>query len=200
MTKTIDFYHDLASPNAYFSNRVLPGIAKKHGAEINYIPVLLGGVFKATNNQAPWMAFGNIKEKMSYMQIEIQRFIKKHGLTKYKLNPHFPINTITLARAEIAAKEAGFVAEYIKAGEELMWEDGLNMGDKEVFVDGFNGKGLDGAWLLEQTQRPEIKAKLFENTEAAVKRGVFGIPTFFVGDEIYFGKDTLRDVEDELAS
>lgn len=200
MTKTIEFFHDLASPNAYMANHVLPGIAAKHGATINYIPILLGGVFKATNNQAPWMAFAEIKEKMAYMQIEMKRFIKKHGLTKYKLNPHFPINTITLSRAAIAAKDAGMIEKYIEAGQELMWEDGLNMGDKEVFVEGFNSKGLDGAWLLEQTQDPAVKAKLFENTEAAVKRGVFGVPTFFVGDEIFFGKDTLRDIDDALAA
>jgi 2-hydroxychromene-2-carboxylate isomerase len=198
MTINIDFYYDLASPNCYFANKVLVKIAEQHGASVNYIPVLLGGVFKATNNQAPWLTFAPVKEKMAYMQVEMDRFIKNHGLADYKMNPNFPLNTLLLARAAVAAKAAGQLDAYILAGEKLVWEDGLKMDDPQVFEQGFNSLGLDGTALLAQTQSPEVKSQLIENTDAAVKRGVFGAPTFFVGDEMFFGKETLRDIEDLL--
>ena len=198
MSATIEFYHDLASPNAYLANKVLKTIAKRQGATIKYTPILLGGVFKATNNQAPWLTFAPVKEKMSYMQVEMERFIARHGLTDYKFNPHFPLNTLMLSRGEVAADLAGEVEAYIAAGEALVWEDGMKMDDPEVFVEGFNSKGLDGQALLEQTQSQEVKDKLMANTEDAVQRGAFGVPTFFIGEEIFFGKDTLRDIEDLL--
>ena len=198
MTMTIDFYYDLASPNAYLANRVLVPIAQRHAATINYIPILLGGVFKATNNQAPWITFAAVKEKMAYGQIEMQRFIDKHALSQFTFNPHFPLNTLLLARGAIAAQDEGQLAAYIRAGEVLVWEAGLKMDDPLVFEQGFNSHGLDGAALLARTQSPDVKTRLIDNTENAVQRGVFGIPTFFVGDQIFFGKDTLRDIEDLL--
>jgi len=199
MTATIDFIFDFASPNAYFSHHGIKGVASRTGAAVNYIPCLLGGIFKATGNQAPMMAFAGIKGKNEYSMLEIQRFIKKHGLTKFKMNPHFPVNTVMIQRGALVAEQDGKLADYIAAGLECMWEDGQNMGDKDVFVAALTGKGFDGADILARTQDPEIKAKLIANTEMAVGRGAFGIPTFYVGDEMFFGKERLGQVEEEVS-
>tara|TARA_R110000787_G_scaffold110809_5_gene219489 strand:+ start:1231 stop:1833 length:603 start_codon:yes stop_codon:yes gene_type:complete len=199
MSKTIDFIFDFGSPNAYLAHKVLPGILERTGAQVNYIPCLLGGIFKATGNQSPMMAFGNVKGKLEYDRMEMMRFVKKHGLTKFRMNPHFPVNTLVLMRAAVAADMRGDLAPYIEAGLKAMWEDGLKMDDPAVYVEAMNAAGLDGASLLEATQDPDVKAKLVANTEAAVARGAFGIPTFYVGEEMFFGKDRLGQVEDEVA-
>lgn len=198
MTVTLDFYYDLVSPNTYMANQVLPDIADRTGARINYIPCFLGAVMKATNNQPPFVTYANVKGKMAYGGIEIERFVKKHDLKKYKFNPHFPLNSLLMMRGAIAAEMDGKLEEYLAAGEKLTWEQGLKMDDPEVFVEGFTSLGFDGAALLEKTQDPAVKAKLIENTEAAVARGIFGVPTYFVGDEMYFGKDRLIDLEEEI--
>jgi len=199
MTKTIDFIFDFGSPNAYFSHQVLPNLATEKGARINYIPCLLGGIFKLTNNQAPMVAFANIKGKVAYDMLEIQRFIKKHGLTKFQMNPHFPVNTLLLVRGAIAVGEER-LSEYIEVGLKAMWEDGQNMSDPEVFAKVFTAGGFDGAKLLEMTQNQEVKDKLMANTAQAVERGAFGIPTFYVGDEMFFGKDRIDQVLEELGA
>tara|TARA_R110000851_G_scaffold318141_1_gene481861 strand:- start:106 stop:708 length:603 start_codon:yes stop_codon:yes gene_type:complete len=199
MSKTIDFIFDFGSPNAYLAHKVLPGILERTGAQVNYIPCLLGGIFKATGNQSPMMAFGNVKGKLEYDRIEMMRFVKKHGLTKFRVNPHFPVNTLVLMRGAVAAEMRGDLAPYIEAGLKAMWEEGLKMDDPAVYVEAMNDAGLDGAGLLEATQDPDVKAKLVANTEAAVARGAFGIPTFYVGEEMFFGKDRLGQVEDEVA-
>ena len=144
------------------------------------------------------MAFGAVKGKIEYENLETRRFIKKHGLTAFKMNPHFPVNTLILMRGAIYAEREGFLDAYVEAGLKAMWEDGQKMDDPEVFVSVMNDAGLDGAAILAGTQEPDVKAGLIANTEAAVGRGVFGIPTFFVGDEMYFGKNTLGEVEEVL--
>ena len=116
MSKTIDFIFDFGSPNAYFSHQVLPKLAAEKGASINYIPCLLGGIFKLTNNQAPMVAFANVKGKVAYDMLEIKRFIEKHGLTKFQMNPHFPVNTLLLVRGAIAADKDGRLGDYIEVG------------------------------------------------------------------------------------
>ncbi|MEH6694762.1 MAG: 2-hydroxychromene-2-carboxylate isomerase [Hyphomonas sp.] len=199
MSKTIDFIFDFGSPNAYLAHKALPGLAARTGASVNYIPCLLGGIFKATGNQSPVMAFGNVKGKLAYDNLEMMRFVRKHELTSFKMNPHFPVNTLVLMRGAVAADMRGELARYIEAGLKAMWEDGLKMDDPAVYVEAMTAAGLDGAALLEATQDPGVKAKLVANTEAAVARGTFGIPTFFVGDEMFFGKDRLGQVEEEVA-
>ncbi|KCZ58884.1 2-hydroxychromene-2-carboxylate isomerase [Hyphomonas chukchiensis] len=199
MSKSIDFIFDFGSPNAYLAHMALPGLVARTGASVNYIPCLLGGIFKATGNQSPVMAFGNVKGKLAYDNLEMMRFVKKHGLSKFRMNPHFPVNTLVLMRGAVAAEMRGELAAYIEAGLKAMWEDGLKMDDPAVYVEAMNAAGLDGAALLEATQDPDVKAKLVANTEAAVARGTFGIPTFFVGDEMFFGKDRLGQVEEEVA-
>jgi len=199
MAKTIDFIFDFASPNAYFAYRVLPGIAARTGATVNLIPCLLGGVFKATGNQAPMIAFGGIKGKMAYEMLETQRFVKKHGLTKFRMNPHFPVNSLLAMRGLIAAEMDGMKTAYVDAVLSGFWEAGLKMDDPPVLQDVLTAAGLDGAALIARTQHPEVKQTLADNTEAAVARGVFGIPTFFVGGEMFFGKDRLGQVEEDAA-
>jgi len=197
--KTVDFIFDFGSPNAYLSWKLLPDIAARQGASVKLIPCLLGGIFKATGNQAPMIAFGGIKGKMDYEMLETRRFIAAHGLTAFRFNPHFPVNTLLLMRGMIAAPRMGVGEAYLEAMLKGMWEDGLKLDDPEVFVTVANAAGLDGAALLTATGDPEVKAELVANTEAAVARGTFGIPTFFVGDEIFFGKERLGQVEAELA-
>ncbi len=200
MNKTLDFIFDFGSPNAYLSYKALPPLLERTGATLNIIPCLLGGIFKATGNQPPLMAYGNVKAKMDYEQLEMQRFIEKHGLHDYRFNPHFPVNTLLLMRGAIFAQSTGSFEPYLEAGLNCMWEKGLKMDDPELFVQALNNAGLDGQAILDATQDPAVKAKLIENTEAAVARGAFGIPTFYVGDDMYFGKDRLTQVEEALLS
>jgi len=194
----IDFIFDFGSPNAYLSWKVLPGIAARTGAAINLIPCLLGGIFKATNNQSPMAAFGGVTGKLAYEGLETRRFVAKHGLTKFASNPHFPVNTLMIMRGMVAAKRAGVADVYLEAVLKAMWEDGQKLDDPEVVVRVLDAAGLDGSALAAATQDPEVKAELVANTEAAVARGVFGIPTFFVGGEMFFGKARLGQVEAEV--
>lgn len=198
MPKTVDFIFDFASPNAYLADKVLREIAVRTGANINYIPCLLGGIFKATNNQAPMIAFAPIKGKMAYEMLETQRFIAKHELVQFKMNAHFPVNTLILMRGAIAAQRDGQLSQYIDAGLAMMWEQSLKMDDPVVFCAAMSDAGFDGAGLLARTQDPDIKAELVANTEAAVMRGAFGIPTFYVGEQMFFGKERLGQLEEAL--
>ncbi len=199
MPGTVDFIFDFASPNAYLADKILRDIAARTGAVINYIPCLLGGIFKATGNQAPMIAFAPVKGKMAYEMLETRRFIARHGLTHFTMNPHFPVNTLIMMRGAIAAQNDGRLAEYINAGLAMMWEQGLKMDDPAVYTTAMDAAGFDGAALLALTQEPDVKAGLITNTEAAVARGAFGIPTFFVGDEMFFGKERLGQVEEALS-
>ena len=200
MSVTVDFIFDFGSPNAYLAHRILPGIVQRTGATFRYVPCLLGGIFKATGNQPPMVAFGAVKGKLDYEMLENRRFIARHGLTRFQFNPHFPVNTLMLMRGAIAAEMDDRLADYVEAGLTSMWEQGLKMDDPEIYVEAMTEAGLDGAALLAQTQAPTVKAKLVENTTAAVARGAFGIPTFYVGDEMFFGKDRLGQVEAEIVA
>jgi len=197
-TKTIDFIFDFASPNAYLSYQALPDITARTGAAVNLIPCLLGGIFKATGNQAPMTAFGGVKGKLAYERLEIERFIKKHALTRFRMNPHFPVNSLLALRGLVAAQTEGVGNAYADTVLAGFWEDGLTMDDPTVVQGVLDRAGLDGAALLGRTQEPGVKQTLMANTEAAVERGAFGIPTFFVGDEIFFGKERLGQVEAAL--
>jgi 2-hydroxychromene-2-carboxylate isomerase len=197
--KTVDFIFDFGSPNGYLSWKVLPAIAARHGAAVNLIPALLGGIFKATNNRSPMEAFGEVKGKMAYEQLETRRFVDKHGLTAFRFNPHFPVNTLMIMRGLIAAQRAGVAEAYLAAVAPAMWEAGEKMDDPAVVARVLSAAGLDAQALLAAAQDPDVKAQLIANTEAAVARGVFGVPTFFVGGEMFFGKDRLGQVEEALA-
>jgi 2-hydroxychromene-2-carboxylate isomerase len=199
MTTRVEFLFDFGSPNAYLAHKVIPEIEKRTGATFEYTPVLLGGIFKATGNKSPVEAFGHIKNKLAYEGLETQRFVKKHGITDYQMNPFFPVNTLQLMRMAIAAQNEGFLPRYMDAVFHHMWVAPKKMDDAEVVRAALAESGLDPA-LLDRAQAPEVKAKLIANTEAAVARGAFGIPTFFVDGEIYFGKDRLRDVEEVIVA
>jgi len=198
MARTLEFIFDFASPNAYLCWKVLPGILERTGAEMTVIPCLLGGIFKATGNQAPFVAFGPVKGKMEYEMLETRRFVARHGLTDFRMNPHFPMNTLLIMRGVCAAQLQGVAGPYMDAVLTAMWEQGRKMDDPDVVAAVLTEAGLDAAALLAAAQSPEAKALLASNTDAAVARGTFGIPTFFVGDEIFFGKERLGQVEEAL--
>ena len=195
--KTVEFIFDFGSPNAYLAWKALPAMLESSGAQLALTPALLGGIFKATGNQAPMTAFGGVKGKLDYERLEMQRFIVRHGLSAFRFNPHFPVNTLLLMRGLVAAQAMGERDRYVAAGLKAMWEDGEKMDDPDVFVRVMTTAGLDGDLLLQRTQDPEVKGVLAGNTQQAVDRGVFGIPTFFVGDEMFFGKDRLQQVVEE---
>ena len=198
MIRRLEFLFDFASPNAYLAYRALPPILARTGAELEIAPCLLGGVFKATGNRAPFIAFAEIKGKMDYEMLEIRRFVAKHGLSRFRLNPNLPLNSLMLMRGLIAAQARDEADAFLEMGLSGMWEEGLKLDDPEVLGQRITAAGLDARALMEAAQSPEIKQRLAEETERAVKRGAFGIPTFFVGDEMFFGKDRLGQVEEEL--
>ena len=191
MAREIAFLYDFGSPNAYLVHRAIPGFA---GASFRYTPVLLGGIFKAIGNQSPMQAYGHIPAKRDYDFIEMRRFMARHGIEKFQMNPHFPVNTLLLMRGAIAAEQLGCAPGYVEAMMAGMWEQGLALADPEVWATALGAAALPAADLVAGAADPDNKAKLVANTAAAVARGVFGIPTFFVGDEMWFGKDRLRDV------
>ena len=178
---------------------MVPGIEERTGTKFNYIPVLLGGIFKATNNKPPMEAFFGILNKNEYQSVEMKRFQERHGIDKFKMNPHFPVMSLQIIRGAVGAQQDGYLDKYIDEVLKHMWEEPKKMDDPEVIKEAFTESGFDADRLMNQMQDPDIKAQLIENTENAVKRGTFGIPTFFVGDDIYFGKDTLWQVEEALA-
>ena len=196
--RTVDFLFDFGSPNAYLSHRVVPAIEARTGARFVYVPVLLGGLFKLTNNQPPMVAFANVKNKMPYEMLETRRFVARHKLDAFTFNPHFPVNTLQLMRGAVAAEREGILAPYVEAVFQHMWERPKKLDDPEVFRAALVESGLDAARLMARAQDQDVKDALAANTQRAFERGAFGIPTFFVGDEIYFGKDRLRDVEEQI--
>jgi 2-hydroxychromene-2-carboxylate isomerase len=192
MSAVIEFIFDFASPNAYLAYRVLPEILARTGAVLALTPALLGGIFKATGNQAPMIAFGGVAGKMDYEMLEMRRFIARHGLGKFRMNPNFPINTLMLMRGLVAADSNPAYVEAVLRG---MWEDGLNMGDPAVAAEVVGAAGLDAAAIFTAAGTDAVKQQLAANTQAAVARGVFGIPSFFVDGALFFGKDRLDSVE-----
>jgi 2-hydroxychromene-2-carboxylate isomerase len=194
----LDFIFDFGSPNAYYSYKVLPDILARTGAEMEIHPVLLGGLFKITGNQPPMIAFGEVKGKLEYEMLEAKRFAEKHKLTDFKFNAHFPVNTIGIVRGLLAAQELDCEKQYIDVVLSAMWEQNLKMDNPEVMAKAFSDGGLNAEAILELIQTDPIKERLKANTQAAADRGAFGIPTFFVGDEMFFGKDRLEQVEETL--
>lgn len=199
MTRTVEFLFDFASPNAYLAWHALPPVLERTGAELNITPVLLGGLFKLTGNQAPMVAFAGVKGKMDYEMLETRRFIARHGLKKFSMNPHFPVNTLLMMRMLTAAAMEGREGELVELFLPAMWEDGLKMDDPQIVAGVLDDSRFDADTMLTKAQDQSIKDALAENTSAATQRGAFGIPTFFVGDEMFFGKERLGQVEEELA-
>ncbi len=194
----VQFLFDFGSPNAYFCHKVIPHIESRTGVTVEYVPILLGGLFKLANNRSPIEAFAAIPNKLAYERLEIKRFIAKHQLDNFRFNPFFPVNTLQLMRGAVAAQKLGQFKPYVDAMYRAMWEQKLNMGDPAQIASALTAAGLDAHALVEASQQADIKAQLVANTQTAFDRGAFGSPTFFVGDEMYFGKDRLAEVEQEM--
>ena len=194
----VTFYFDFGSPNAYLAHRVVPGIEARTGARFRYVPVLLGGLFKLAGSQSPMVAFAGIPNKLAYEHREMQRFIEKHALTEFRMNPHFPVNTLMLMRGAVAAQMEGVLAPYIEAMFIGMWEQGLKLDDPEVLESTLAAAGLPVEHLLTLVNASEVKQQLIANTQEAYGHGAFGVPTFLLGNELYFGKDRLGDIEEIL--
>ena len=199
MSQNPQFMFDFGSPNAFLSHKAIPAIEKRTNVKFQYVPILLGGIFKATNNKSPAETLAGIKNKREFHAIETERFVKRFKVQPYVMNPFFPVNTLNLMRAAIAAQLEGVFEKYVEAAFHHMWREPKKMDDPEVAVKALTSSGLDGAKLLARGQEAEVKAKLIANTQDAVDRGAFGSPTFFVGSEMFFGKEQLREVE-ELVS
>lgn len=198
VSRIVEFIFDFASANAYLAHKVMPEFIARTDATLVYTPCLLGGIFKATGNKAPMVQYADAPAKLAYEYLEIDRFIAKHGLTKFRMNPHFPVNSLLIMRAAIVAQTEGTLDRYIDAVLRAVWEDGLKMDDPDIVAAFLSANGFNGPAMLARTQEQAIKDTLIHNTEAAVTRGVFGIPTFFVGDEMFFGKDRLGQVEEAV--
>ena len=198
MQPAIEFLFDFASPNVYLAYRALPPILERTGAKLELIPCLLGGIFKATNNKSPIVAFAPVKGKVEYEMLEIRRFIARHGIDKFRMNPHFPVNSLMLMRGLVAAQERGHGDQFVEMGLKGMWEEGLKLDDPEILRQAMAAAGLDGVSLMELAQTEAVKRKLADNTAAAVERGVFGLPAFFVGKEMFWGKERLGQVEEAV--
>jgi len=192
------FYFDFGSLNAYLAWRLLPEIEQRTGARFEQVPVLLGGIFKATGNRSPVEAYAGVPAKLAYEFREIDRFVARHGLDEFKMNPHFPVNTLTLMRGAVAAEEMELSEAYVAAIFHFMWEDPRKLDDPAVLEAALEEAGLPAEELLELAVDQSIKDQLVANTREAVELGVFGLPSFIVGGELYFGKDRLREVEEAI--
>ena len=196
----VDFIIDIASPNAYFCQQLIPAFEERTGAKFNYVPCLLGGIMKLSGNQPPFVSYADIKNKNNYQFIEIERFIKQHNLVKYKFNSNFPVNTVQVQRGALAAQELGIFDKYLKVMLSAMWEEDKNLADLEVLQTTLLENDLDAEAIINIVTSQECKDKLIENTSNAVERGAFGVPTFFIDDQIFFGKDHLYQLEEYINS
>jgi len=194
----VEFHFDFGSPNAYLSHLIIPRIEERTATTFEYVPILLGGVFKLTNNRSPMESYAGIRNKLPYEHLETQRFIRKHAITDFQFNPFFPVNTLALMRAAIAAQRLGVFAHYVDQMFRYMWAQPRKMDDPEVLRATLQEAGFDAAKLAALAQDQTVKDELAANTARSVERGTFGAPTFFVGEDIYFGKDRLRDVEEAI--
>lgn len=200
MNARVQFLFDFGSPNAYLVHQVIPQIEARTGARFDYVPILLGGLFKLANNRSPMEANADIPLKRAYDLLEIRRFVQRHGLGAFRFNPHFPVNTLQIMRGAVAAQRLGCFRPYVNAVFASMWERGADMADAAVIAAELQAAGLDAALLMAAAQEAEVKQGLLANTQQAHARGAFGAPTFFVGDEIFFGKDRLREVEEAIVA
>lgn len=197
MTGRPQFLFDFASPNAYLAWRVLPAVEKRAGAAFDAVPVLLGGIFKLTANQSPMVAYAGVPAKLAYEQLEMRRFIARHRIA-FSFNPHFPVNTLLLMRMATAADMDGALASFVDAAFPLMWETPQKMDDEAVAVAALERAGVNAQRYAARAKDGDVKARLAEKTQAAVDCGVFGLPSFLVGDELFFGKNTLGEVEEAI--
>jgi 2-hydroxychromene-2-carboxylate isomerase len=194
----VQFLFDFGSPNAYLCHKALRDIEWRTGVKFEYVPILLGGLFKLANNRSPVETTAGIANKQAYDKLEIQRFVAKHKIDQFRFNPFFPINTLQIMRGAVAAQKLGIFMTYVDVVFQAMWEQGRNMNEQSEIIEVLTDAGIDFEGVLKESQEPDVKSSLLQNTQSAFERGAFGSPTFFVGNEIYFGKDRLREVEEEI--
>ncbi len=194
------FMFDFGSPNAFLSHEAIPAVEQRTGVRFEYVPILLGGIFKATNNKSPAETLAGVKNKREFHALETERFIKRFKVRPYTWNPFFPVNTLNLMRGAVAAQLEGVFDRYVEAAFHHMWVEPKKMDDPEIAAAALAASGLDATRLLARSQDADVKTKLIENTQSAVERGAFGSPTFFVGKEMFFGKEQLREVEELVAA
>ncbi len=199
MGKTIELIFDFVSPNAYLIWQPLKALAEKHDAHIEVIPAFLGGMHKLTGNAPPFIRDAEVKGKNAYAMLEMNRFIGKHGLTKFQMNPRFPFNTISLQRM-LVALESGKRAAFIDTLLPAIWEEQLDVTDVELLSKILEDAGFDAQALFAKTQDPAVKQALMDNVENAVERGAFGIPTIYINGDMYFGKERLGQIDEQLSS
>ncbi|MCZ6828527.1 MAG: 2-hydroxychromene-2-carboxylate isomerase [Gammaproteobacteria bacterium] len=191
MSKTVEFYFDFGSPTSYLAYRRLLQFNAAYGLNIDYRPMLLGGVFKATGNTSPI----TVPAKGSYMlEHDLPRFATRYGVDLL-FNPHFPFNSLTLMRGAIAAHRLDCFERYVDVVYRGVWTEGKNMGEKAIVIEVLSAAELDAEAILAKAAEDEVKTSLIANTDAAVARGVFGAPTMFLDGEMYFGQDRLDFVE-----
>ncbi|MHB1249466.1 MAG: 2-hydroxychromene-2-carboxylate isomerase [Polaromonas sp.] len=196
MDKSVDFYFDFGSPASYLAWTQLPKICAESGAALNCKPMLLGGVFQATGNRAPI----SVPLKGSYLFDDLGRFARRYGVA-FKPNPLFPVNTITLMRVAsgLQMRADPRFDGFVKAMFEAMWINAKNLGDAATLAEVLDAAGLDAAGLMALAAEQAAKDRLRADTEAAVARGIFGAPTMFVGDTMYWGQDRLDFVREALS-
>ena len=193
----VDFIFDFASPNAYLCHKAIQNLEKTHDIKFNYIPCLLGGIMKLSNNQPPMVTLADIPNKLKYeFDTAFNRFMKEHNITKFKMNEHFPVNTISLVRGEIVAQKNDFFESYVEIVLSGLWEQSLKLDTPEALHELLNNNDCYPDLVIEGISKDEIKAELIANTSKAVEKGAFGIPTFFVENEMFYGKDTLRELKE----
>ena len=196
MRKSVDFFFDVGSPSSYLAWTQLPALCEKHGADLVYRPMLLGGVYQATGNSSPT----TIPAKGRYTQVDYERHARRYGVP-FKGNPHFPIITLFLMRAVtgVQLRQPERLQQLLACVFKALWIDTLDLNQAQLTADILNAGGFDPAEIERLTQDPETKAALKATTEEAVKRGVFGAPTLFVGEEMFFGQDRMDFVREALS-
>ncbi len=193
----VDFIFDFASPNAYLCHKAIQNLEKTHDIKFNYIPCLLGGIMKLSNNQPPMITLAEIPNKSKYeFDTAFNRFMREHDITKFKMNEHFPVNTISLIRGAIVAQKNNFFDSYVESVLSGLWEQSLKLDTPEALSDLLVKNNCHADLVIEGIASDEIKAELIANTSEAVEKGAFGIPTFFVNNEMFYGKDTLRELKE----
>ena len=196
----VDFIYDVATPNGYLAHKVIPEFEDRTHVKFNYIPCLAGGIFKLTNNTPPLIANADVKNKSDYFFIEINRFIQKHKINQFKNNSYFPQNSLLIQRGAIAAQQLNIFKEYVDCTMSGMWEKDLNIQDKDVLKQALEEDGIDYKAIFNIIETKECKDQLIANTSWAVEKGAFGIPTFFIDDQIFFGKDHMYQLEEYISS
>jgi 2-hydroxychromene-2-carboxylate isomerase len=191
--KTFDFIYDFGSPNVYLMHKIMDQIEERAGAKANYVPVLLGGIFKLTENKPPLVQFDGIRGKIEYERRVMHRFIEKYDIP-FQFNPHFPVMTTAVMRGALFAQDKDYYAQYLDVVFDAIWQHGLKMDDPEVVENTLESADLPAVEIIAGAQTDAIKKGLFATTQVAADRGAFGAPMVFVGDEPFFGKDSIDEM------